>query len=476
MNKLCSVCGVISVCFLTVFYCNAKNYYVKTNGNPALPASSWGWASNDLQAVINKATAGDVVYVATGKYYGSFIMKEGITVQGGYTANVNNPTERYTMTDADSSHYSVLDGQEKQRVLTQLIPYSTATVWDGFILRNGKPATTFKTGSIIYSQTGDNKIIGVLYQKDTETKTGSMIGTKELRKQWGGYENTIDELSPLIDRTNATKNTSGEENSAKIFNELNQNSVDFSSADYAENGNYAAYWCDTLTTGGYSGWYLPASGELQKVYEANILTTLKSIGKEMKYPYWTSGKVGNTMAWAYCFGNGYCHPALKYTPYVVSAVHTFTEPETPNGIYYAGGGAFLYTNGILKNCIITNNISSSKGGGIYCWAGQLIDCRVEENSAPVGKEIYYETISGINEINTQPVDVYPNPIKAGQNISILGPSTDNCNFSIANLSGQIIKSGKINAREALAAPVEKGIYIIHLQSKEVQLSKKIIIN
>ncbi|MGB4415850.1 MAG: T9SS type A sorting domain-containing protein [Paludibacter sp.] len=448
---------------------------MKTTGNPALSGSSWGWASNDLQAIINKASAGDVVFVAAGKYYGGFIMKEGVNVQGGYTANNSNPTERYEMTDADDSHYSILDGQGTQRVLTQLVPFSTATAWEGFVIQNGKPATAFKAGSIIYSQNGDNKIIGVLYQYDTETGTGKMIGTKDIRKQWGGYENAIDELTPLIDRTSAKANITGTENSAKIFNKLGQSSVDFSTADYSGNGNYAAYWCDTLTTGGYSDWYLPAPGELQKVYEANIQTILKSVGKDLKYPYWASGQVGNTLAWAYCFGNGYCHPALKYTTYAVSAVHAFTEPEAPNGIYFAGGGAFLYTNGILKNCIITNNVSLSKGGGVYCSGGQVVDCNVEGNNAPEGKEIYYETVSNISETIVQSFDVYPNPVQIGEKFNIGYPVADTFSFRIINTSGQTVDAGRINAEETLSAPLQKGVYILYLQSDKIHLSKKLII-
>jgi len=467
---------LISFCILTVFYCHAKNYYVKTNGNPALPGSSWGWASNDLQAIINKASAGDVVFVAVGKYYGGYMMKEGVNIQGGYTANVNNPTERYQMTDADSSHYSILDGQGKQRVLTQLVPSSTATVWEGFVIQNGKSTTAFKAGSIIYSQKGDNNIVGVLYQYDTETETGIMIGTKNLRKQWGGYEKTIDELTLLIDRTSAKANVVGAENSAQIVYELEQNSVDFFTTDYSGNGNYAAYWCDTLTTGGYSDWYLPAPGELQKVYEANIQTILKSVGMDLKYPYWTSGQVGNTLAWAYCFGNGYCHPALKYTINTVSAVHIFTEPETPNGIYFAGGGAFLYTNGILKDCLITNNSSSSKGGGVYCWGGQVIDSRVEANNAPEGKEIYYETVTGIHETSAQSFDVYPNPVQAGNELHIGCPTVDTFHFRIINTLGKTVGAGRINAGETLSAPLQKGVYMLFLQSKKTHFTKKLIIN
>ncbi len=474
MNKINKNLIPFFFCFLAI-YCQAKNFYVKTNGNPSLPGSSWGWASNDLQAIINKASAGDIVFVAAGEYHGGFIMKEGVNVLGGYTANESNPTERYDMTDAESSHHSILDGEGKERVLTQLVPFTTPTIWENFIIQNGKPTTAFKTGSIIYSQTGDNKIIGVLYQYDTENKTGKMIGIKSVRKQWGGYEKIIDDLVPLIDRPSAKANITGIENSNKIINKLGQNSVDFSTADYSGNGNYAAYWCDTLTIGGYSDWYLPAPGELEKVYEANIQTILKSLGKDLKYPYWTSGQVGNTLAWAYCFGNSYCHPALKYITYNVSAVHNFSEPEELNGIYFAGGGAFLYTNGILRNCIITNNVSLSKGGGVYCWDGQVIDCNIEGNDAPEGKEIYYETSSKINEINTQSFYIYPNPVQAGKKININYTPPEIFNYHIINLSGQIVDIGKISTEGTLLAPTQKGIFMLHLQLNKIQFSKKIVI-
>src|SRR5690554_6896434 len=89
-------------------YTYSKNYYVKMDGQPTLTGTTWGWASNDLQAVIDKALPGDVVHVAAGTYYGGFVMKEGVSVRGGYTANSSNPDERYEM--SESSHYSILDG------------------------------------------------------------------------------------------------------------------------------------------------------------------------------------------------------------------------------------------------------------------------------------------------------------------------------------------------------------------------------
>ncbi len=419
---LCSFCMVLG------FYCHAKNYYVKTNGIQGLPGSSWSWASPDLQGTIDKAASGDVVYVAAGVYYGGFIMKDGVNVLGGYTANNSNPTERYEFGDTEPSHHSVLDGEGKQRVLTQILPFSTPTVWEGFSIQNGNPAVSFKKGSIIYSQNGDNKIIGILYKYQTETGSGKMIGTTEIWKQWGGYENKIEDLDLLPNQTAAKTNISGSENSLKIFTELGQNSVDFSTVDYSGNGNYAAYWCDTATTGGYDNWYLPAPGELQEVYEANLKNVMEAVGKNLKYPFWTSGQTGNSLAWAYCFGSGYCHPALKYVTYNVSAIHDFNAPAQPDGIYFVGGGVFLNANGTLRKCIVMNNTSSSKGGGVYVAKdGQIEDCTVEGNSAPEGKEIYYEVVSDLETTRSSAFNIYPNPAHAGDKITI-----DNLNAGTYN--------------------------------------------
>ena len=478
MNKIKSISKtfvLLSFCTMMTSLGEARNYYVKTDGIPGLNGSSWSWASPDLQAIIDKASAGDTVFVAAGKYYGGFIMKEGVNVFGGYTANNSLPAERYTMTNADSSHYSILDGENKQRVLTQLLPFSIPTVWDGFVIQNGNPVTSFKKGSIVYSQTGDNAIIGILFQFQAETATGKMIGRKEISKQWGGYEYMIDDLPADVDCTNAKSNNTGKENTEKIIQLLANNSVDFSTIDYSNNANYAAYWCDTLTDGGYTEWYLPSPGELQEIFDANIQGVLKNLGKDLKFPFWASSQIGNTLAWSYCFGNGNCHPALKYINYTVSAVHDFKAPEQPEGIYTAGGGVFLSANGILKNCSVSNNYSLSLGGGVYVGRdGQVINCTVEGNIAPESKEIYYEVAVGVKEITALSFNFYPNPLYAGQKIKIDIPEFNTSEFLITNVSGQTISSGKLE-EETLSAPYQKGVYILLLKSGNIKISKKFIV-
>ena len=184
-NKHTSLLTIALLAFTLTGFAQ-KKHYVKPGGT--LSGLSWDWASGNLQATLDKAVAGDIIYVATGTYSGGFVMKEGVTVLGGYTANPNNPTERYLLMETDDpAKQSILDGGGSQRVITQLAPFSTPTVWEGFVIQNGNPSVTFEKGSVIYSKNGENKIIGVLYKLDETSGEGMIIGREEIRKSWGGY-------------------------------------------------------------------------------------------------------------------------------------------------------------------------------------------------------------------------------------------------------------------------------------------------
>lgn len=100
------------VFFFTLFFstmAEAVVRYVTTTGNGSEDGSSWENATQDLQAMINISTSGDMIWVAQGKYYpmhsaanwsednptevnsevkdryNSFILKSGIQVYGGFT-------------------------------------------------------------------------------------------------------------------------------------------------------------------------------------------------------------------------------------------------------------------------------------------------------------------------------------------------------------------------------------------------------
>ncbi|MDR0866621.1 MAG: T9SS type A sorting domain-containing protein [Candidatus Symbiothrix sp.] len=457
-----------------------KKYYVKPDGIPGLSGNSWSWATNDLREAVEKAVAGDIVYVAAGTYYGGFVMKEGVTVMGGYTANRDNPTERNNVMDTtDPAKQSILDGKGEQRVLTQYAPFTVPTTWEGFVIQNGNPSVEFKIGNVIYSTTGDAKIAGILYKYDSATGAGMMFSVEESGKQWGGYEEAISGLPVDGTKESAGTDLAGLAHSETILSVLGDHSPDFSQEDYPLNGNYAAYWCDTLTTGGYTDWYLPSAGELQEVYDAGVKAQLKNLGKNVTEGYWTSSHAGNALAWAYYFNSGYLHPALKYVRHTAGAIHPFTTPEQPDGIYFAGGGVFLSGNGILENCIVKNNTSTSRGGGVYVGrGGNLVNCLVEGNEAPEGKEIYYETPTGIPPVKNTDFRIYPNPVKSGAQITIdLNSDKVAVDYQLVNAAGVTVMKGKWGTNEnTLTVPVQKGIYILSLHSGTKNYKSKIIIN
>ena len=460
---------------------HAQNkFYVKTNGYGS--GKSWSLASNDLQKIVDAASAGDSVFVAIGTYKGGFVMKDGVIVKGGYTGYTTNPGERIDVKTATSSQQSILDGEGKQRVITQYSKFDIPTIWDGFVIQNGKPSPQFQAGSIIYSVSGENKIVGILYKYDTESGKGMMIGTEEIKKQWGGYLSDISDLQINKNANEARQNISGIENSNKILTEMKDLCVDFSREDYGSNGNYAAYWCDTLQTGGYTDWYLPSAGELQEVFDSNVNKTLKNIGKELQNGYWSSSHIGNSLAWAYYFECAHLHPAIKYRTHSVRAVCPY-ENSQQGGILSAGGGALLNQNGILKNCIITNNESTSFGGGVYAGIGsKLQDCIVEGNTAPVENEIYYENGSDIQSVilNENAVKIYPNPVKKGEafTISIEQDNLRNeqISFRILDTSGKTVKA-KRSSETILnpIAPDQAGMYFLQLHSFEKNITLKLMV-
>ena len=468
---------ISAICLLLVFQLTAQNkYYVRTNGYSDGSGRNWNLAMNNIQRAVDAASPGDFVYVATGTYKGGFFMKDGVTVLGGYTANISNPDERIdVMTAANPAQQSILDGEGKQRVITQYVAFTRPTIWDGFVVQNGNPSDEMTVGSVVFAD-NQNAVVGVIYKYDAESNTGMMIGTEEVQKQWGGYLSDILALPVSKDEEEARTDRSGLDNANAILEELKNLNIDFSMENYALTGNYAAYWCDTLNTGGYSDWHLPSAGEMQEIYDSNINGILKGINKGLQSGYWSSSHVGDILAWTYHFECGHLCPVLKYVSQGVRAVHSYDASQA-NDISVAGGGAFLSENGILKNCIVKNNQSASKGGGVYAGKGSsLIDCIVEGNNAPDENEVYYE--GGLNKIVTvydkQPIRIYPNPVEAGGNIEFQNFLSEQVNIRILDATGKII-STENKSGTTTTAPRHPGIYFIQLQYLNNNVTSKLVV-
>jgi len=116
--------------------------YVTPTGAGERNGGSWDNALDNLPAAETLASQyGASVWMAEGIYYGdttadnAFTMVEGVHVYGGF---VGNEPYNYDLTQRDfTAHPTILDGQNTRRVVYQQANFATATVWDGFTVRNG---------------------------------------------------------------------------------------------------------------------------------------------------------------------------------------------------------------------------------------------------------------------------------------------------------------------------------------------------
>ncbi|GAB6011415.1 choice-of-anchor Q domain-containing protein [Viscerimonas tarda] len=418
---------MMTVVLLSLPLSAQNRYFVKWNGSTNGQATNWDNASKDLQGIINKASAGDTVYVGIGTYEGSFYMKEGVTVLGGYTMNLIDTYRRVYPGDMTAtSRRTILDGKGRQRVLTQTSNFTIPTYWEGFVIQNGKSSANIGPGSLVYSKDASKDIVGIVYKYDQDTRKGRMLSISGIKTQWGGYQEEIPTLPYIGAESEALSNTLGVQNTAAIVSALGETNMDFSSEDYAKNGNYAAKWCESISIGGYSDWYLPSAGEFGEIAAAK-----EALGNLVSFQngYWTSTHLGDYLAWAYYFEDNKLHTALKYQQKNVRAIHEFELDEEPDDIYNAGGGVLLGKNGILRNSVVLNNESPSIGGGIFAGKGSTVSgCLVYGNKAQKeGSGIY---ASGDNTEGSATTII---------NNTIIN-NTGNYGFASDNAAAQLINS------------------------------------
>ena len=82
-----------------------------------------------------------------------------------------------------------------------------------------------------------------------------------------------------------------------------------------QNWTSAINWCNSLTTNGYSDWFLPNRTDLNVLY-----VNRTAIGGFSSSWYWSSTESGSTNAWVQHFGNGNQYNRNKTNFYSVRAV------------------------------------------------------------------------------------------------------------------------------------------------------------
>jgi hypothetical protein len=170
-------------------------------------------------------------------------------------------------------------------------------------LDNGEtPFEIYQSGISVDSLYGKTYQGGLIAYLDTLNGNGIIATPFDESEgfEWG-YRDT------LIDGADGTSIGEGKQNTADIL----KASIDT---------NSAAYFCDTLTLGGYSDWFLPSKNELN-ILRLNLYNN--GFGNFENNGYWSSTDVDLENARGQGFVNGNFFSTAKNAVFFVRAVREF---------------------------------------------------------------------------------------------------------------------------------------------------------
>jgi hypothetical protein len=134
----------------------------------------------------------------------------------------------------------------------------------------------------------------------------------------------------------------------------------------------AAYYCKTLTTGGYTTWYLPANKELTTVYSNKSATPFATANSFLGSYYWSSTENIGSTAWEFNMANGSLYGDLgKNSGNYTRATRRYTFPTATIGSGDSTVGYWLGTagDGVSKLIVAPNSTTTKKVWGPYTARG-----------------------------------------------------------------------------------------------------------
>ena len=415
---------IIRTALTILFLCSAllanaegQRRYVSPTLGGLGDASSWENASPHLQQVIDACHVGDTVWVAKGTYTGGFVMREGVTVIGGFEGSETHLEERRVALDADS--LSVLSGGGKYRVLLQEKAFAIPTVWDGFMLTGGVASK----GAGIWLREG-----GVMRNSLIEDNTAGKLSIGEMAEAEGGIVIAIAASKACI--------LSMEEIGRNYQHERAKEVV----------GSYEG--------AGHADWRLPTAQELRALmptsdagYASFRLTSLAldaSGASPLKGKRcWTSNSASSGgMAGAGCC-DFLCMQYFPLNIYQYNKVRPVRECPRPE---VEGAGAGVYAEGgCLANCLVQNN----RGGTDIESTGTLLIVDSDEDAIRLPAA-------------TGPMR---RVWRAGEVVELKGASFS----ALYNVFGKTVSKGT----NRLQLPSVPGLYILRWQAGENISSMKI---
>ncbi len=125
---------ILAALFFGAGYCphtTASVLFVRTNGNDALPGTSWAEAKRTVGAAIVTAVAGDDIWVARGTYAEHLTLKPDLALYGGFAGTEATRAERNW-----TNHLAILWGNTN-KVVVNITNSGPATRLDGFTIGGG---------------------------------------------------------------------------------------------------------------------------------------------------------------------------------------------------------------------------------------------------------------------------------------------------------------------------------------------------
>lgn len=310
-----------------------KIIFVTTTGSGLHNGTSWANAMELQEAMDTAATFTDrtpYLYVKKGVYQGnqngtsSFEIKPNVHAYGGFNGNEPADYDLNNRTQANINQ-TVLYGSNTRRVLHQAVDFADnqATVFDGFVIRNGNVNTVGEGGGayILRNTTLRNCVI--------TANTGTISGT----------ESDVWRLGVGV------FNRGGTLDNCEIY----ANTITLSGSGGSRTVSGVGVYCENGV-----------------INNCNIHDNLTIFD-------------GTNSSWNVRGGGAYLFQGFNVT----GSRFTMNSASQGGGIYMNSdyGGTVIK----VSNCIISNNTSSGYGGGVYAegynYTPEFIQCIISNNAA-----------------------------------------------------------------------------------------------
>ncbi len=344
-------------------------HYVKTGGAGTAPYTSWATASNDLQAVINAASAGDEIWIATGSYKpnrradavtvitptdrnNAFVLKNNVKIYGGFTGTETlltqrNITANLVLLSGDIGTVGVTTDNCYHVVVSAGIS-GALTLLDGVTITRGNANASLITASITVNGVSINpRLGGGIYKRNAVTDFNyCTINQNNAIIDGGGlYENTSSSGSRYFKCSFLRNSSSGD--GGGLF--LSTSSSEFDSCTVSQNS--------AATEGG--GIYL--NGTDAPTFFNGSITTNDAVANGGGIANYSTGimTIENVKISANESGNSGGGIYANNSPF------SATNCLISGNLAQAGGGIWnAFSHATITNCTIAGNEATTQAGGI----------------------------------------------------------------------------------------------------------------